>query len=197
MRWSTTSRRSARSATASCPMMAPTWRSIWPKRGEGSLVGSLFTHYAGLAQPVVLGVGAITAGSDRRSRLRQGIDRPRLAAARPGARRSRPCRRRRGDGRHPRRTHYMQRTALQGSPAQLAVTGMWMAGAPRRRPTSTRSGSASGSSRSAMRCSPGARRHARGHRALRRTSPATFYAHMDEAPRRPTRSSTAGWRTAT
>ena len=91
------------------------------KRGEGSLVGSLFTADDAFARDIVLGVAAHHGRLlVVEPRLRQGIDRPRLAAPRPGPWRPRPRRRRRGDWAASARVlHYLQRTALQGSPATL------------------------------------------------------------------------------
>ena len=74
------------------------------KRGGGSLVGSVFTYDDGFAREVALGVAQPPRpAAARQPRLRQGVDRPRLAAAGPGPRRPGPCGRGRGDGRHPRR----------------------------------------------------------------------------------------------
>lgn len=62
-------------------------------------------------------------GADR-SRLREGADQAWFTDAASGARRTGPGRWRQGIGRHAQLHHYMQRTALQGSPAMLTgVTG--------------------------------------------------------------------------
>lgn len=101
-------------------------------RGHGSLVMSLFTHDVAVASEMVMGAGAwhgrILIG-DRdcaKESTGHGNPLPNLIHGGPG---------RAGGGEemggirgvH----HYMQRTALQGSPRMLAdVTHRWMAGAP-------------------------------------------------------------------
>ena len=64
---------------------------------------------------------------------RRGVDRARFAAAGARPRRPGPGRRRRGDGRHPRRAapHAAHRRAGQPATMLTAVTGRWVAGAPR------------------------------------------------------------------
>ena len=74
------------------------------RRGGGSLAGSVFSADDEVAAQLVLGTRPLSrAHRGGEPALRQGIHRPRLPAAPPGARRSGARRRRRGDGRHPRR----------------------------------------------------------------------------------------------
>ncbi len=101
------------------------------RMGEGSLAGSIFTHDNGTARELVLG----TAGYHGRLVLinrdcaaestGHGSPLPHLVHGGPG---------RAGGGEELGGirgvTHYMQRTALQGSPDMLAaITGRWMRGA--------------------------------------------------------------------
>jgi oxepin-CoA hydrolase/3-oxo-5,6-dehydrosuberyl-CoA semialdehyde dehydrogenase len=101
-------------------------------RGGGSLVASLFTHDAATARDAVFGLGAFhgrllvvdrdCAGES----TGHGSPMPHLVHGGPG---------RAGGGEElggiRSLAHYMQRTALQGSPALLAaVTGSWSKGAP-------------------------------------------------------------------
>ena len=97
----TTSSRSARSARSSATTPS-TRRSSWRPVGSGSLVGSLVTHDPDVARRGHPRPGAVArpdpgAGPRRRRR----VDRPRLAAARAGARRPGSRRWRRGARRHP------------------------------------------------------------------------------------------------
>ncbi len=104
------------------------------KRGEGSLVGSLFTADPAFAREIVLGTAAhhgrllVVDRDCGKESTGHGSPLPALVHGGPG---------RAGGGEelggvravH----HYLQRTALQGSPAMLtAVTGTWLPGAPRR-----------------------------------------------------------------
>ena len=104
------------------------------KRGQGSLVGSIFTYDDGFARDVALGVAAhhgrlLLANRDcGKESTGHGSPLPALVHGGPG---------RAGGGEElggiRAVLHYMQRTALQGSPATLtAVTGTWLPGAPRR-----------------------------------------------------------------
>ena len=104
------------------------------KRGEGSLVGSIFTCDDGFARDMALGVAAyhgrlLVANRDcGKESTGHGSPLPALVHGGPG---------RAGGGEEMGGIrgvlHYMQRTALQGSPATLSqVTGTWIAGAPRR-----------------------------------------------------------------
>lgn len=101
-------------------------------RGQGSLVMSLFTHDTAVASEMVMGAGAwhgrmlINDRDCAKESTGHGNPLPNLIHGGPG---------RAGGGEemggirgvH----HYMQRTALQGSPRTLsAVTHRWMAGAP-------------------------------------------------------------------
>jgi oxepin-CoA hydrolase / 3-oxo-5,6-dehydrosuberyl-CoA semialdehyde dehydrogenase len=101
-------------------------------RGEGSLVASLYTHDPQVAADLVFGVGAfhgrllVVDRDCAREHTGHGSPLPHLVHGGPG---------RAGGGEelggvrgvH----HYLQRTALQGSPAMLtAVTGRWIKGAP-------------------------------------------------------------------
>ena len=101
-------------------------------RGEGSLVMSLFTHDPQVAHEFVLGSGALhgrIAIIDRdsaRESTGHGSPLPVLVHGGPG---------RAGGGEEMGGVrgvkHYMQRTAVQGSPAILTgVTGQWMKDAP-------------------------------------------------------------------
>ncbi len=104
------------------------------RRGEGSLVMSLFTHDPAAARDFVLGAGAyhgriavINRDSAKES-TGHGSPLPVLVHGGPG---------RAGGGEElggvRGAKHYMQRTALQGSPAIIAgATGVWMNGADRR-----------------------------------------------------------------
>ena len=104
------------------------------KRGGGSLVGSIFTSDDGFARDMVLGVAAyhgrlLVANRDcGKESTGHGSPLPALVHGGPG---------RAGGGEEMGGIrgvlHYMQRTALQGSPTTLSqVTGTWIAGAPRR-----------------------------------------------------------------
>jgi oxepin-CoA hydrolase / 3-oxo-5,6-dehydrosuberyl-CoA semialdehyde dehydrogenase len=101
-------------------------------RGEGSLVASLYTHDPQVAADLVFGVGAfhgrllVVDRDCAREHTGHGSPLPHLVHGGPG---------RAGGGEelggvrgvH----HYLQRTALQGSPAMLTtVTGRWIKGAP-------------------------------------------------------------------
>ena len=101
-------------------------------RGRGSLVMSLFTYDTAVAEQVVMGAGAFhgrVAIIDRDSAKEStghGSPLPVLVHGGPG---------RAGGGEEMGGIrgvlHYMQRTALQGSPRMLAsVTRNWMSGAP-------------------------------------------------------------------
>ena len=101
-------------------------------RGKGSLVMSLFTHDPDIAEQVVMGAGAFhgrVAIIDRdcaKESTGHGSPLPVLVHGGPG---------RAGGGEEMGGIrgilHYMQRTALQGSPRMLAaVTRNWMSGAP-------------------------------------------------------------------
>jgi oxepin-CoA hydrolase / 3-oxo-5,6-dehydrosuberyl-CoA semialdehyde dehydrogenase len=101
-------------------------------RGKGSLVMSLFTHDPAIAEQVVTGAGAFhgrVAIIDRdcaKESTGHGSPLPVLVHGGPG---------RAGGGEEMGGIrgvlHYMQRTALQGSPRMLAaVTRNWMSGAP-------------------------------------------------------------------
>jgi oxepin-CoA hydrolase/3-oxo-5,6-dehydrosuberyl-CoA semialdehyde dehydrogenase len=101
-------------------------------RGEGSLVASLFTHDAAVAESVILGIAPyhgrilIVDRDCARESTGHGSPLPNLVHGGPG---------RAGGGEELGGLrgvfHYMQRTAVQGSPARLsALTGSWMKGAP-------------------------------------------------------------------
>jgi len=101
------------------------------KRGGGSLVMSLFTHDADIAREVILGAGShhgrvIVIDRDcAKEQTGHGSPLPVLVHGGPG---------RAGGGEEMGGmrglSHYMQRTAVQGSPAVLrAVTGRWVKGA--------------------------------------------------------------------
>jgi oxepin-CoA hydrolase/3-oxo-5,6-dehydrosuberyl-CoA semialdehyde dehydrogenase len=101
-------------------------------RGGGSLVMSLFTHDPAVAAEVVMGAGAFHGRvliADRdcaRESTGHGSPLPQLVHGGPG---------RAGGGEEMGGIrgvlHYMQRSALQGSPRMIAgVTRNWMAGAP-------------------------------------------------------------------
>ena len=102
-------------------------------RGGGSLVASLISHDPGVAAEVVAGIGAWHGRvyiNDRDSMAEatgHGAPMPHLTHGGPG---------RAGGGEElggiRAVRHYMQRVAVQGSPAMLtAVTGRWLAGAPK------------------------------------------------------------------
>ena len=104
------------------------------KRGQGSLVGSIFTADDAFAREIVLGTAAhhgrlLLANRDcAKESTGHGSPLPALVHGGPG---------RAGGGEElggiRAVLHYLQRTALQGSPATLtAVTGVWQPGAPRR-----------------------------------------------------------------
>ncbi|WP_367137513.1 phenylacetic acid degradation bifunctional protein PaaZ [Saccharothrix sp. HUAS TT1] len=102
-------------------------------RGAGSLVGSVVTHDADFARDVVLGVAPwhgrvlVLDRDDAKESTGHGSPLPMLVHGGPG---------RAGGGEEMGGIrgvlHHMQRTAVQASPRVLsAVTGRWVAGAPR------------------------------------------------------------------
>jgi oxepin-CoA hydrolase/3-oxo-5,6-dehydrosuberyl-CoA semialdehyde dehydrogenase len=102
------------------------------RRGEGSLVASLFTYDRTVAEQAVLGIAAwhgrilIVDRDCAKESTGHGSPLPGLVHGGPG---------RAGGGEELGGLravfHYMQRTAVQGSPARLtALTGNWMKGAP-------------------------------------------------------------------
>jgi oxepin-CoA hydrolase / 3-oxo-5,6-dehydrosuberyl-CoA semialdehyde dehydrogenase len=102
------------------------------RRGEGSLVASLFTYDRAVAEQMVLGIAAwhgrilIVDRDCARESTGHGSPLPSLVHGGPG---------RAGGGEELGGLrgvfHYMQRTALQGSPARLsALSGSWIKGAP-------------------------------------------------------------------
>jgi oxepin-CoA hydrolase / 3-oxo-5,6-dehydrosuberyl-CoA semialdehyde dehydrogenase len=102
------------------------------RRGEGSLVASLFTYDPAVAEHVVLGIAAwhgrilIVDRDCAKESTGHGSPLPGLVHGGPG---------RAGGGEELGGLrsvfHYMQRTAVQGSPARLsALTGSWIKGAP-------------------------------------------------------------------
>ncbi len=102
-------------------------------RGSGSLVGSVVTHDADFARDVVLGVAPwhgrilVLDRDDAKESTGHGSPLPALVHGGPG---------RAGGGEEMGGIrgvlHHMQRTAVQASPRVLsAVTGRWVAGAPR------------------------------------------------------------------
>lgn len=104
------------------------------RRGEGSLVGSVFTHDADFARAWVMGSAPlhgrilILNRDCARESTGHGSPLPALVHGGPG---------RAGGGEELGGVrsvfHFMQRTALQGSPDMLmALTGQWMTGAARR-----------------------------------------------------------------
>ncbi len=104
------------------------------KRGRGSLCGSLFTADAGTARRVVLGVAPyhgrlmVLDRSSAKESTGHGSPLPNLVHGGPG---------RAGGGEEMGGArgvlHYMQRTAVQGSPSMLtAITREWSAGAAQR-----------------------------------------------------------------
>lgn len=104
------------------------------KRGQGSLVGSVFTYDDAFAKQAVLGVashhGRLLIGNRDCGKESTGHGSPLPALVHGGPGRA-------GGGEEMGGIrgvlHYMQRTALQGSPATLThVTERWIAGAPRR-----------------------------------------------------------------
>lgn len=101
-------------------------------KGKGSLVASVFTNDPGVAEEAVLGMapfhGRILIGNRQsaRSSTGHGSPLPMLVHGGPG---------RAGGGEElgglRSIKHYMQRTAIQGTPGLLgAVTGRWISGAP-------------------------------------------------------------------
>ncbi len=101
-------------------------------RGEGSLVASVYTHDPRTASDLVFGIGAFHGRLlliDRdcaKEQTGHGSPMPHMVHGGPG---------RAGGGEElggvRSLSHYMQRTALQGSPAMLtAITGSWIKGAP-------------------------------------------------------------------
>lgn len=102
-------------------------------RGEGSLAGSVFTYDNAFARELVLGAASfhgrllIVNRDCAKESTGHGSPMPVLIHGGPG---------RAGGGEELGGIrgvlHFMQRTALQGSPATLsAITGQWIAGAPR------------------------------------------------------------------
>jgi oxepin-CoA hydrolase/3-oxo-5,6-dehydrosuberyl-CoA semialdehyde dehydrogenase len=102
------------------------------RRGEGSLVASLFTYDPSVAEAVVLGIAAwhgrllIVDRDCAKESTGHGSPLPGLVHGGPG---------RAGGGEELGGLrgvfHYMQRSAVQGSPARLsALTGSWIKGAP-------------------------------------------------------------------
>jgi oxepin-CoA hydrolase/3-oxo-5,6-dehydrosuberyl-CoA semialdehyde dehydrogenase len=103
------------------------------KRGQGSLVGSVFTYDDDFARDMVMGVaayhGRLLLGNRDCAKESTGHGSPLPALVHGGPGRA-------GGGEEMGGVrgvlHYMQRTALQGSPRTLArVTDHWIAGAPR------------------------------------------------------------------
>ncbi len=101
-------------------------------RGEGSLVASLFTHDSGVARDIVLSSAAwhgriyINNRDTGKEATGHGSPMPHMVHGGPG---------RAGGGEELGGIrgvmHYMQRTAIQGTPAVLsAITGTWIKGAP-------------------------------------------------------------------
>ncbi|WP_315836009.1 phenylacetic acid degradation bifunctional protein PaaZ [Bradyrhizobium prioriisuperbiae] len=101
-------------------------------RGEGSLVASVYTHDPRTASDLVFGIGAFHGRLvliDRdcaKEQTGHGSPMPHMVHGGPG---------RAGGGEElggvRSLQHYMQRTALQGSPAMLTgITGSWIKGAP-------------------------------------------------------------------
>ena len=153
-------------------------------RGQGSLVGSVVTADPAFAREVVLGVAPwhgrllVLDRDDAKESTGHGSPLPALVHGGPG-----PGRRRRGDGRHPRRAapHAAHRGAGRARDTLAAITGRWVAGArARTRRTCTRSASTWTSCGSATRSSP-----ARAPVTLEdiehfaEFTGDTFYAHMD------------------
>lgn len=104
------------------------------KRGEGSLVGSIFTGDDGFARDMVLATapfhGRLLVGNRDCGKESTGHGSPLPALVHGGPGRA-------GGGEEMGGVrgvlHFMQRTALQGSPATLTrITERWIAGAPRR-----------------------------------------------------------------
>lgn len=102
-------------------------------KGEGSLVGSLFTYDNSFARELVIGAASyhgrllIVNRDCAKESTGHGSPMPVLVHGGPG---------RAGGGEEMGGVrgvmHYLQRTALQGSPATLsAITGQWIAGTPR------------------------------------------------------------------
>jgi oxepin-CoA hydrolase / 3-oxo-5,6-dehydrosuberyl-CoA semialdehyde dehydrogenase len=102
-------------------------------RGQGSLAGSVVTGDTAFAREIVLGVAPwhgrllVLDADDAKESTGHGSPMPQLIHGGPG---------RAGGGEEMGGIrgvlHHMQRTAVQGSPAVLsAVTGRWVAGAPR------------------------------------------------------------------
>lgn len=102
------------------------------RRGQGSLVASVFTNDPAVAEALVLGVapfhGRIMIGNRASARSATGHGSPV-----PGVVHGGPGRAGGGEELGGLRSvmHYMQRTGIQGTPAMLAaVTGRWQEGAP-------------------------------------------------------------------
>jgi oxepin-CoA hydrolase/3-oxo-5,6-dehydrosuberyl-CoA semialdehyde dehydrogenase len=102
-------------------------------RGEGSLVGSIFTYDNAFARDLVMGAGSyhgrllIVNRDCAKESTGHGSPMPVLIHGGPG---------RAGGGEEMGGVrgvyHYLQRTALQGSPATItAITGQWIPGTPR------------------------------------------------------------------
>ena len=95
------------------------------RRGEGSLVGSVFTADDAVARELGAWPRAVPRPrAGREPTLREGIDRSRFAVAASGAWRSGSRRWRRGDGRHARRT------ALHAAHGRAGVAGTSSARSP-------------------------------------------------------------------
>jgi acyl dehydratase len=100
------------------------------RAGGGSLAGTLVTASGELAREFILGAARAWPYSDPERSILRRVNRPRFAAAAAGARRPRPRWRRRRAGGLRSVKHYMQRTAVQGSPTMLATIGQqWVRGA--------------------------------------------------------------------
>ena len=157
------------------------------RRGGGSLVGSVFTA-DDVSRAARARARAVPRSRARREpRLREGIHRPRLAAAAPRARRSRPRRWRRGDGRHPRRAalHAAHGRSGLARDDRLRVSGRWTRGATRAR--SWRASVPQAVSRAAIGDTfTSAEREVTiaDIESFAALSGDTFYAHMDEAEAR-------------
>jgi len=104
------------------------------RRGKGSLVASLFTNDAAIAREITLGLapfhGRVLIGNRASAKSSTGHGSPL-----PGLVHGGPGRAGGGEELGGMRSvkHYMQRTAIQGTPRLLAaVTGRWLEGAPTR-----------------------------------------------------------------
>ena len=139
-------------------------------RGRGSLVGSVVTGDPEFAREVVLGVAPwhgrllVLDTDDAKESTGHGSPLPSLVHGGPG---------RAGGGEEMGGIrgvlHHMQRTAVQASPAALgAITGRWVPGAPRREGTHPFRKSLAELRVGRQRRRRPTRRHAGGHRPLRR-----------------------------